>query len=298
LPPDKQKVISVSDVFETYLTSDDFLFICCDGIFESFTNEDALQFIHDHLKKTNDLAEILSELLSEVLKKGSKDNMSAMIIELKNGEDYSAPDEFIPGKWYNIGNETFQQGYETDCNRRGQNYQEIKAKMMAKAANEKIEDETKTPRSPRRISEEKSESELEKERPVIVNTKQRNGSQSSRLLAASERPEKIKKETTTTITTTTTTTSTPSKLEKSDKSSPTGKSEKSEKSSDKLDKSEKSEKSEKDRERKKEHSRKKTVRAHSVKSSQDPKSPTKAGAKTASQPVKSEKTSAKKDKKK
>jgi len=217
-----------------------------------------------------------------------------MIVELTNGEDYSAPDEFIPGKWYNIGNETFQQGYETDCHRRGQNYQEIKAKMLAKAANEKIEDEMKTPRSPRRISEEKSESELEKERPVIVNTKQRNGSQSSRLLASSEKSEKIKKEEkTTTTTTTTTTTSTPSKLEKSDKSSPNGKSEKS----DKLDKSEKSEKSDKERERKKENSRKKTVRAHSVKSG-DPKSPTKSGVKTSSGAVKSENTSAKKDRKK
>jgi len=214
-----------------------------------------------------------------------------MIIEFTDGNDYSAPDEFIPGKWYNIGNETFQQGYETDCKRRGQNYQEIRAKMMA-AGNDKIDEEGKTPRSPRRLSEEKeSEAELEKERPTI--TKQRNGSQSSRYLSTADK-EKAKKDdekppiiTTTTTTTTTTTKNNEKQI----------RSEKPENKSDKTDKNEKTDKTDKT-DKKPGSGRKKTVRAHSVKS-HDPKPHNKTTAKTAlSQPVKTEKTSAKKDKKK
>lgn len=48
------------------------MFICCDGIFESFTTEEAVRFIHEKRKKTDDLAFILSELLTAVTDKGSQ----------------------------------------------------------------------------------------------------------------------------------------------------------------------------------------------------------------------------------
>jgi len=86
--PDKQKVIPLPDVTETILTDDNFIFICCDGIFETFSNEEAMKFIYEKSKTTEDICEILSELLFAVLLRGSKDNMSAMIIRKKKWDHH------------------------------------------------------------------------------------------------------------------------------------------------------------------------------------------------------------------
>ena len=40
-------MIPIPDVTERLLTEDNFIFICCDGIFETFTNEEALAFIYE-----------------------------------------------------------------------------------------------------------------------------------------------------------------------------------------------------------------------------------------------------------
>jgi serine/threonine protein phosphatase PrpC len=48
------------------------MFICCDGIFESFTSEQAIEFIHNKMKETDDLAQILGDLLTAVIDKGSQ----------------------------------------------------------------------------------------------------------------------------------------------------------------------------------------------------------------------------------
>uniref|UniRef100_A0A6B2L3D6 PPM-type phosphatase domain-containing protein n=1 Tax=Arcella intermedia TaxID=1963864 RepID=A0A6B2L3D6_9EUKA len=141
LPPQKQKVICVPDVVTAYISEEDFLYISCDGIFESFDNETTIGYIQKQFQGSEDVAGILSEMLTDVLHKGSKDNMSAMVIELKDGTKYAAPDEFIPGKWYMIGNETWESGYEADVKRRGQNFDEIKKLMKSKAEAERNTDD-------------------------------------------------------------------------------------------------------------------------------------------------------------
>jgi hypothetical protein len=42
-----------------------------------------MKFIHERSKVTDDICVILSDLLYAVLDKGSKDNMSAMIVKVK-----------------------------------------------------------------------------------------------------------------------------------------------------------------------------------------------------------------------
>jgi len=141
LPPQKQKVICVPDVVTAFISEEDFLYISCDGIFESFDNETTIAFIQKQFQASEDVAGILSDMLTDVLHKGSKDNMSAMVIELKDGTSYAAPDEFIPGKWYMIGNETWETGYEMDVKRRGQNFEEIKKLMKSKAEADRATDD-------------------------------------------------------------------------------------------------------------------------------------------------------------
>jgi len=125
LPKDKQKVISVPDVSLVHLQPDQFLFICCDGIFEALTNESTIEFLQTRLKESQDLSHILSELITTVLKGGSRDNMSAMIIQVSDGTDYNREDEYLVGTWYTMGNASYKSGYRLDCENHGLKWEDV-----------------------------------------------------------------------------------------------------------------------------------------------------------------------------
>jgi len=136
LPKHKQKVISVPDVSHVYLKDDEFLFICCDGIFEAFSNEGTMEYLRSRLKESRDITSILSDLLSAVLKGGSRDNMSAMIVQLCDGTDYNNPEpEFILGTWYSRGNESYMNGYRLDCENHGLKWEDVE-KILPKSNEE------------------------------------------------------------------------------------------------------------------------------------------------------------------
>jgi hypothetical protein len=131
LKPQQQKVSPEPEMFETRIGPKDFLFICCDGIYESFSNEKAIEFIRERLKNgEKDSAVILSDLLTQVLQKGSKDNMTAMLVQLKNGTSFNRGDEFIAGEWYEGGNDTFQAAYQLNCEWYGKTTEEAKAAWL------------------------------------------------------------------------------------------------------------------------------------------------------------------------
>ena len=98
LKPQEQKVIAEPDC--TLLTAEigEKLLICCDGLVEKLTNEQVVQFVINESKlNPNDPAQVVSKLLDFSLIRGSKDNMSAMLIEFTDGTDYNNGDTFIPG---------------------------------------------------------------------------------------------------------------------------------------------------------------------------------------------------------
>jgi len=125
LAKDQQKVIALPDVSLVYLQADEFLFICCDGIFEALSNEGVMEFLHQKLSDSQDLAGILSDLVTAVLKGGSRDNMSAMLIQLSDGTDYNRPDEFLVGTYYTGGNDSYQQGFRLDCEKHGLKWDDV-----------------------------------------------------------------------------------------------------------------------------------------------------------------------------
>eukprot|EP01059_Diplonema_ambulator_P009849 TRINITY_DN19837_c0_g2_i2.p1 TRINITY_DN19837_c0_g2~~TRINITY_DN19837_c0_g2_i2.p1 ORF type:complete len:472 (+),score=93.85 TRINITY_DN19837_c0_g2_i2:1224-2639(+) len=87
----KTKVIAVPEVTHTECGPADFVLLSCDGVFESnFTNEEVVEFIHNKLKTTNDLAEVASAVCDEALERGSRDNISAMIVQFTDGSDYAS----------------------------------------------------------------------------------------------------------------------------------------------------------------------------------------------------------------
>ena len=65
--------------------------LACDGVFDVMSNQDVANFIHNSLRQSQDptsipstqrLAEICDLLLQEVLRRGSTDNLSVIVILL------------------------------------------------------------------------------------------------------------------------------------------------------------------------------------------------------------------------
>jgi len=61
-------------------SNDEFLVLACDGIWDVMSNEAVCSFIHSRLKITNDLENISNQVIDTCLNKGSRDNMSIIII--------------------------------------------------------------------------------------------------------------------------------------------------------------------------------------------------------------------------
>ena len=98
----QQKVIALPDIHTIDCVSGEKLLIMCDGLVEKCTNEQVVQFVEAELTKQHsaphkDPAVIMERLIDYSLEKGSKDNMSCMLVLLEEGSDYQKGDEYVPG---------------------------------------------------------------------------------------------------------------------------------------------------------------------------------------------------------
>ena len=95
-----------------------FLLLCCDGIWDVMSNDDAGAFVKEKIEgkyKGEPLSRVSERLLNKCLDKGSRDNMSAVVVLNPNaitpGEDVK-PQEVIRAeekwvqKWYDTDTET------------------------------------------------------------------------------------------------------------------------------------------------------------------------------------------------
>ena len=95
-----------------------------------------ITWIQEKLKETDDLAAIAGSLVDTCLMRGSTDNMTAMLVQLVDGESYDKAriaarnsmfadppqedPEYIPGPfYYGEGDESFQYAYKEDAIRAG-----------------------------------------------------------------------------------------------------------------------------------------------------------------------------------
>lgn len=60
--------------------NDEFLVLACDGIWDVMTNEELCDFIRDRMRLTDDLEAICNYVIDTCLSKGSRDNMSIVIV--------------------------------------------------------------------------------------------------------------------------------------------------------------------------------------------------------------------------
>jgi len=149
LPPDRQKIIGIPDIRVSYVGKDDYLFLCCDGIVEprNFVKEGVgiFQFIHERFQHSMDTAQILSELIRKLLQSGSRDNMTAMIVEFRNGQDYNCGSEFIAGEYYEeYGNPSYVNAYKSSCELVGKTIDEVKGLWNTRKELERKKEETET----------------------------------------------------------------------------------------------------------------------------------------------------------
>eukprot|EP00045_Choanoeca_perplexa_P016435 m.222889 g.222889 ORF g.222889 m.222889 type:complete len:381 (-) comp17258_c0_seq2:2382-3524(-) len=85
LGPEAQKVTVASDT--TVLErkpEDEFVILACDGIWDVMSNEGAVVFVNFYLERGWSAERIASEMLDYCLRKGSRDNMSVILILLPN----------------------------------------------------------------------------------------------------------------------------------------------------------------------------------------------------------------------
>lgn len=83
LPPERQQVSVEPEItkFERTPSQDEFLILCCDGIWDVMSNEEVVTFVRTkHDQGCVDLGTIAEELLDRCLGSGSRDNMSALIV--------------------------------------------------------------------------------------------------------------------------------------------------------------------------------------------------------------------------
>lgn len=85
LQPHEQKMSAAADLTVVQRDSEDqVLIVACDGIWDVMTNEQAVSFVLRCARSGNSPAEIAEKLIDLCLKRGSTDNMSAIIILFDN----------------------------------------------------------------------------------------------------------------------------------------------------------------------------------------------------------------------
>jgi len=62
---------------------DEFLILACDGVWDVFSHQEAVDFARPRLQKSNDPNTVAEQLTKEAFDKGSQDNITTMIVTLK-----------------------------------------------------------------------------------------------------------------------------------------------------------------------------------------------------------------------
>lgn len=84
LPAERQQVSVEPEITELpRLGDEEYLILCCDGIWDVMSNEEVVAFVRDRVAKGEiDLGCVAEDLLDTCLERGSRDNMSALVVAL------------------------------------------------------------------------------------------------------------------------------------------------------------------------------------------------------------------------
>ncbi|XP_030234874.1 protein phosphatase 1B isoform X1 [Gadus morhua] len=87
----EQLVSPEPDVFEMVRSPelDQFVVLACDGIWDVMSNEELCEFVRSRLEVSHDLERVCNELVDTCLHKGSRDNMSVVLVCFPNAPQIS-----------------------------------------------------------------------------------------------------------------------------------------------------------------------------------------------------------------
>jgi len=68
----------------TLTNEDEFVLLACDGVWDVFEYQEAVDFVRKILNETHDAKTAAKEIAQKALDKGSRDNITALVITLKN----------------------------------------------------------------------------------------------------------------------------------------------------------------------------------------------------------------------
>ncbi|KAL4641194.1 protein phosphatase 1B isoform X1 [Arapaima gigas] len=88
--PTEQLVSPEPEVFEIPRSQEDeFVVLACDGIWDVMSNEELCEFVKSRLEVTDDLEKVCNAVVDTCLHKGSRDNMSIVLVCLENAPKVS-----------------------------------------------------------------------------------------------------------------------------------------------------------------------------------------------------------------
>eukprot|EP00758_Cryptobia_borreli_P003827 Tbor_TRINITY_DN4005_c0_g2::TRINITY_DN4005_c0_g2_i1::g.11848::m.11848 len=102
---DSQRVICVPEITRTQLEEGDVILLACDGVFESdFSNNEVSDFLSSKLPPLGgDYGVPAACICDQAVRKGSKDNISCMVLQLTDGSSHittHGASSFVPGPPY------------------------------------------------------------------------------------------------------------------------------------------------------------------------------------------------------
>ncbi|XP_062373522.1 protein phosphatase 1bb isoform X1 [Sardina pilchardus] len=89
--PTEQLVSPEPEVYEIARSTDEdeFVVLACDGIWDVMSNEELCEFVHSRLEVCDDLEKVCNTVVDTCLHKGSRDNMSVVLVCLPNAPKVS-----------------------------------------------------------------------------------------------------------------------------------------------------------------------------------------------------------------
>eukprot|EP00744_Colponema_vietnamica_P004381 GILI01006555.1.p1 GENE.GILI01006555.1~~GILI01006555.1.p1 ORF type:complete len:389 (+),score=69.33 GILI01006555.1:250-1416(+) len=119
--PRKQKVIAVPDITVVEAQKGDILVLACDGVFESnFSNPEVAQFVTENMPAVKpdgtcgDVAVTCARVCDQAIKRGSKDNISCMVVHFADGTNHAnnyGDTSFVPGPPFPKNHEASKTAY-------------------------------------------------------------------------------------------------------------------------------------------------------------------------------------------
>eukprot|EP00672_Neobodo_designis_P004783 CAMPEP_0174852914 /NCGR_PEP_ID=MMETSP1114-20130205/27264_1 /TAXON_ID=312471 /ORGANISM="Neobodo designis, Strain CCAP 1951/1" /LENGTH=385 /DNA_ID=CAMNT_0016087533 /DNA_START=35 /DNA_END=1192 /DNA_ORIENTATION=+ len=111
-----QKVIAVPDITRMKASKGDTFIIACDGVFEgNFSTEEVVTFAVQQMPPpSNDYAVTASRIIDQAIRRGSKDNISCLVVNMGDGTEAVAlhgTNSFVPGPPYPRSHEGSKNAY-------------------------------------------------------------------------------------------------------------------------------------------------------------------------------------------